>query len=388
MAIPFSYSVRNLWTRRLTTVLTVSGMALVVFVFAAILMLAEGLERTLVATGSEDNVIVIRKGSTSEVMSGLEREKAAIIETLPEVASGPDGRKLAAKEIVVLISLPKRTTGKISNVTIRGIGPSSRSLRPQVRAVEGRLPRPGAAEIMVGASIARQFSGTGLDETLRFGARQWKVVGTFDAGTSGFSSEIWADAEQLMQTFRRQSFSSVLFRLRDRSEFHAVRKTLENDPRLILEAKPETRYYEEQSEMMAKFLRILGYSLTAIFSIGAVIGAMITMHSAVAHRTTEIGTLRALGFRRRGILAAFLLEALLMGLLSGFAGLGLASFMTLVSISTMNFQSFAELAFRFSMSPGIVIGSVAFSLLMGLLGGLVPAVRASRMGITDALRAS
>ena len=388
MPVPLSYSFRNLWTRRLTTALTLSGMALVVFVFAAIQMLAEGLERTLVSTGSDDNVVVLRKGSTSEIMSGVEREKAALLEAFPQIATGPDGRRLLAKEMVVLISLAKRGQSQPSNVTIRGIGPASLALRPQVRLVEGRLPSPGSGEIMAGNNIARRFSGIGLNESLRFATREWRIVGIFDAGTSGFSSEIWGDAEQLMQAFRRIVFSSVLFKLRDRSDFPSVSSAVGGDPRLTLEAKTETRFYEEQSEMMTKFLRILGFSLTIIFSIGAIIGAMITMHSAVANRTTEIGTLRALGFRRRGILAAFLAESLLLGFFGGVAGLTLASFLQFFSISTVNFQSFAEVAFRFTLGPEILFGSMAFSLFMGLLGGLVPAVRASRMRITDALRAS
>ena len=388
MAIPIFYSYRNLWTRRLTTVLTVSGMALVVFVFATILMLAAGLEKTLVSTGSEENVLVIRKGSTSEVMSGIERDKAAILEALPQIAVGPGGQRLVARELVVLITLPKRGGDKPANVTVRGIGGASLLLRPQVRITQGRAPRPGSTEIMVGASIAKRFSGIGLDSNLRFALRDWRIVGVFDAGNTGFSSEIWGDAEQFLQTFRRPVFSSVLFRLRSSSEFSQVRSAIGGDPRLALEAKRENRFYEEQSEMMTLFLRILGYALTTIFSIGAVIGAMITMYSAVASRTSEIGTLRALGFQRRGILAAFLAESLFLGLIGGLVGLGLSSFMQLVTISTMNFQSFAELAFSFTLTPEIVLEAVGFSVLMGLVGGLAPAVRASRMRITDALRAA
>jgi len=388
MAIPLSYSYRNLWARRLTTVLTLSGMALVVFVFATILMLAAGLEQTLVSTGSRDNVLVIRKGSTSEVVSGVEREKAALVETLPQIALGPAGRRLVAKELVVLITLPKRGSEKPSNVTIRGVGGASLLLRPQVRLLKGRAPRPGSTEIMVGAGIAKRFSGVGLDSSLRFALRDWRVVGIFDAGHTGFSSEIWGDAEQLMQAFRRPAFSLVLFRLRAPADLDEAVSVIGKDPRLSLEAKREDRFYEEQSEMMALFLRILGYSLTTIFSIGAVIGAMITMYSAVANRTSEIGTLRALGFQRRGILAAFLAESLFLGLIGGTVGLALSSGMQFFTISTMNFQSFAELAFRFTLTPEIVLEAVGFSVFMGLIGGLAPAVRASRMKITEALRAA
>ena len=386
MAIPFSYSLRNLWTRRLTTVLTAGGMALVVFVFAAILMLAAGLQKTLVETGSPDNVVVIRKGSMTEVQSGLDRQQASVIETEAEIALGPEGERLAAKEVVVLISLPKRDRDKPANVVIRGIAAASVALRPQVRLMEGRLPRAGSAEIMAGQSIAGRFKGGGLGETLRFGMRDWRIVGVFDAGNTGFNSEIWGDVDQLMQAFRRPVYSSAIFRLRNPRAFEAVRARLEGDPRLTVEAKRETRYYRDQSEMMATFLRILGITLTIIFSLGAVIGAMITMYAAVSNRTGEIGTLRALGFQRGSILAAFLMESLLLGFIGGCLGLFFASFMQIFTVSTMNFQTFSELAFSFTLTADIVWKALGFSLLMGLLGGVLPAVRASRMEIVDALR--
>jgi putative ABC transport system permease protein len=388
VAIPFSYSFRNLWTRRLTTVLTASGMALVIFVFATILMLSEGLRKTLVETGSSDNVVVIRKSSGSEVQSGVERSQAAIVETQPEIAIGADGQPLLAKEVVVLINLPKRGTEKLSNVVIRGIGRSSLALRPQVRLIEGRLPRPGSSEIISGRSIAKRFEGGGLDETLRFGMRDWRVVGIFDAGNTGFSSEIWGDADQLMQAFRRPVYSSVIFRMQDPSEFDKVKRRIESDPRLTLEAKRETRYYADQSEMMAKFLRILGISLTIIFSLGAMIGAMITMYAAVATRIGEIGTLRAIGFQRPSILGAFLLESELLAFLGGCTGLLFASLMQLFTISTVNFQTFSELAFSFTLTFDIAWRSLAFALIMGFVGGVLPAIRASRMNIVESLRAT
>lgn len=388
MPIPVSYSFRNLWTRRLTTVLTASGMALVVFVFAATLMLAEGLKKTLISTGSPDNAVVIRKSAVSEVQSGVERHQAAIVESQPEVAIGPNGRRLLAKELVVLINLPKRGNSKPSNVVIRGVSEASLLLRPQVRLAEGRMPRPGSTEVIAGASIARRFQRCGLGETLRFGQRDWTVVGIMDAGSTGFSSEIWGDVDQLMQSFRRPVYSSVLFRLRDPAEFQRFRERIEGDPRMTVEAKRETRYYEDQSEAMATFLRILGIALTIVFSLGAVIGAMITMYAAVANRITEIGTLRALGFQRGSILAAFIMEALFLGLIGGVAGIFAASFMQLITISTMNWQSFAELAFSFSLTPGIIGAGLLFSLVMGLVGGVLPAFRAARMKIVDALRYS
>lgn len=389
MASLVTYSLRNLLARRLTTALTAGGMALVVFVFASVLMLAEGLRATLVQTGSAANALVFRKGSKSEIESVIERTVAPLVETRPQIARAADGTPLAAREVVVLMSLTKRGTDKAANVIMRGIDKKSLELRPQVRLVSGRMPRFGSTEIVAGQSISRRFAGAGLGETLKFGMREWTVVGIFDAGATGFSSEIWGDADQFMNAFRREAYTLVLARLEGgESAFAAFRDALAADPRLKLETKPETQFYAEQSEMMAKFLRIMGVSLTAIFSIGAMIGAMITMHSAVAGRTGEIGTLRALGFQRRSILFAFVLEALLLGFLGGAAGLVAASGLQLFTISTMNFQTFSELAFGFSLTPGIVLLALGFGTGMGLLGGLIPAVRAARIKIVDALRAA
>jgi putative ABC transport system permease protein len=386
LSLLFFYSLRNVLTRRLTTVLTASGMALVVFVFASILMLAEGLQKTLVETGSYNNVVVIRRSSGSEVQSGVSRVQASIVETLPEVASGPMGRPLLAKELVVLITMEKRESRTRANVVIRGISGDSFLLRPQVKVTVGRTPKPGSSEIIIGKSIEKGFQGADLGKSLFFAMRSWTVVGVFDAGSTGFSSEIWGDGDQLMQAFRRPVFSSLLFRLREPSEFQQAKTRIESDPRLTLEAKRETTYYKDQSEVMAKFLRILGLSLTIIFSIGAVVGGMITMYASVANRTREIGTLRALGFRRTSILAAFLMESLVLGFLGGIAGLFFASFLQFFTVSTTNFQTFSELAFRFSLDLSSTLEAMCFALGMGFVGGILPALRASGMGIVDALR--
>jgi ABC-type antimicrobial peptide transport system permease subunit len=388
MTIPFSYVVRNVAARRLTTALTAGGMALVVYVFATVLMLAAGLKATLVSTGQDDNVVVIRRGAQSEVQSGVDRTQAGVVESLPDIAIGEDGQKLISKEPVVLINLPKRGTNKSSNVVIRGVTPNGLELRPQVRLVEGRMFRPGTSEVITGRAIADGFQGAGVGETLRFASRDWTVVGVFDAGRTGFSSEIWGDAEQMLQGFRRLGFSALIFRLADGDRFDAVKSTIESDPRLTLEAKRETRFYADQSESLAKFISYLGTTISVIFSIGAIIGAMITMYASVASRTAEIGTLRALGFPRTAILVAFLVEALTLGLLGGVIGIVAASFMQALSISTMNFQTFAEIAFSFTMTPGIVAASLTFALAMGFVGGFLPAARAARMKIVDALRAA
>lgn len=385
-AIPFAYIVRNLWVRRVTTLLTALGMALVVYVFATVLMMSEGIRATLVATGQADNVIVLRKGAGAEINSAVARSQAAIIETLPGIATDALGRRLVSKEPVVLNNLPKRGSGKPSNVSVRGTSELGLQLRPQVRFVEGRLFRPGSSEVVAGRAVASGFQGVGLGETLRFAGREWTVVGVFEAGRSGFDSEIWGDAEQMMQAFRRNAYSSVVFRLSDLDGFDNARAALDDDPRLSLEAKREVRFYAEQSEALATFINILGLSLSVIFSIGAVVGAMITMFAAVASRVGEIGTLRALGFRRSAVLIAFLGEALLLALVGGVIGMGAASLMQTVNISTTNFQTFAELAFQFKLTPLIAGQTLLFALCMGLVGGFIPAWRAARLAIVDCLR--
>lgn len=385
MELLLFYSLRNLAARRGTTLLTAGGMALVVFVFAAVLMLAEGLERTLVDTGSPDNAIALRRSSETEVQSALDREQVAIVEGQPEAAFGMTGERLVARELVVLVVLPKQS-GARTNVVVRGIGPASLALRPGVRVTAGRLHRPGTDEVVVGEAIARQYEGVAVGERMRFAGRDWTVTGIFDAGNTGFASEVWGDVDTLMQAFRRPVYSAVLMRLEDPSAFPQLKRRLEADPRLTLDLWREPAYYRSQSEMLATFLRVLGLSLTVIFSLGATVGATVTMYAAVAGRTGEIGTLRALGFGRAAVLLAFLSESLMLGLAGGAAGLGAAALLQWVRVSTTNFQTFSELAFRFTLAPWIVALSLAFSLFMGVVGGFLPALRASRLGIVEALR--
>lgn len=388
MGLPLVYVVRNLWVRKLTTALTACGMALVVFVFATVLMLTAGLERTLVDTGSRDNVMVIRKGAESEVQSSLSRDQAAIIAADAGVAHGADGERQVSRETVVLIVLPKRGTTKPANVTLRGVAPEGLALRPQVRIVEGRMFRRGTSEIIAGRRIADGFDGAGIGQRLRFGQREWTVVGVFDAGSTGFSSEVWGDCDQFMQAFRRSAYSSVLFKLADPAAFEARRAALESDQRLEAEVKLETHFYRDQSQALSTFLSILGLTLSVVFSLGAIIGAMITMYASVANRTGEIGTLRAIGYSRVSIYSAFLLESMALALVGGVFGLLLASCMQLVTVSTMNWQTFAELAFGFVLDVPIALKAMAFALVMGLIGGFLPALRAARLDIVDALRSS
>lgn len=388
MKIPLSYSYRNLVTRRITTILTAGGMSLVVFVFAAVLMLAEGLRQTLVATGSFENAVVLRSSAESEIQSILDRDQAAIISSQPEVALGRQGQRLVARELVILINMRKRQTNAPANVTLRGVTDRSLELRPQVRLAAGRFFRPGSSEIIVGQNIARRFQGVELGATLRFALRDWLVVGIIEAGNTAFASEIWGDIDQLQQAFRRPIFSSVILRLRSPTDFLPLKARLESDPRLPVQVKREIIFYEDQSRRMADFIRLLGLVLTSIFSIGAVLGAMITMYAAVATRTAEIGTLRALGFKRTHILTAILLESLLLGLLGGVCGLAAASLMQLLTISTTNYATFAEVAFNFTLTADISLKSLLFALGMGLVGGFLPALRAARLNIVEALRAA
>ena len=388
MKVPFSYVFRNLWTRKLTTALTAGGMALVAFVFAAVLMLDAGLKQTMVGTGSFDNVIFIRKAAETEIQSGVSRDQASLLESLPQIARDADGHAMVSKESVVLISLTKRGQDKGSNIVTRGLPPMGLTLRPQVRIVSGRMFRPGSSEIVVGRSIFEDFEGVAIGQSLRFAQRDWLVVGMFDGGKSAFDSEVWGDSEQLMQAFRRGGYSSAIAQLADSNSFGALQAAVEGDIRLTVEGKREQLFYEDQSRALSTFISILGTVLSVIFSLGAMIGAAITMYSAVAMRTAEIGALRALGFRRPSILAAFLLESLLLALVGGLAGLLFASFLQVITISTLNFQSFSQLAFGFTLTPGIIFKTLLFSMMMGFIGGFLPAMEASRLKIVDALRAA
>ncbi len=389
MKIPFTYTWRSLWARRITTVLTLGGITLVSFVFSAVLMLSNGVENTLVETGSADNALVLRKSANSELVSQIERDAANLIKAMPEVALLPDGKPFASTETYIIINLSKKGSNDMGNVSVRGISPEALQLRPQVSLASGRWFTFGSQEIVVGSNIAEQFQGCEIGKTLRFGEAEWTIVGHVDGEGTAFDSEIWGDVEQMMPAFGRPVFSSVLFRLKSAEQFERAKTRIEQDPRTsYAEVRREQNYYREQSQLMSDFIRYLGLVVTVIFSFGAMIGAMITMYAAVANRTVEIGTLRALGFRRRSVLSAFLVESILLSLIGGALGIGLASFMSFIRISTTNFGSFSELAFGFVMSPGIIAGTMTFALAMGIVGGFLPAARAARLNILAALRSA
>ncbi len=388
MAVPFKYSLRSFGSRKLTTIITISGIALVVFVFAAVLMMAYGIENTLVSTGSPDNLIVIRKASTGEISSIIDGDTQNIIRTLPYLGKTSDGTPMITNDLVVIINLDK-VGGGLSNVTVRGVSPVVREVRPQVKIIEGRMFNSSLRELIAGESVTKNFEGTQIGQTIKFAGDNWKIVGKFTTDGSGFDSEIWGDVSQLQDAFNRgNAIQSLTLKLNNINGTKNFRDAFKADKRLIqYEVKKEQEYFGEQSSYLATFIRILGIFITIIFSIGATVGAMITMYAAVAHRTVEVGTMRALGFSRTSILIVFLFESLLISLLGGAAGIILASFLQLISISTLNWNSFAEIAFSFTLSPSIIISSLFFAVLMGIFGGFFPSVRAARLNIVNALRA-
>jgi putative ABC transport system permease protein len=382
-----SYSAKNSFARKLTSGLTVFGITLVVFVFCAVLMLSNGLKTTLVSTGSDDNLIVIRKAATTEIVSIVNRDMAAVVRADQGVARKPDGSPFYTNEMVVLINLLKRSNNEPSNVSVRGVSEMSMVIRPGIKVIEGRMWQPGTSEIIAGKKAAQNFNGCGIGETVRFGMRDWTIVGIFETGGTGFESELWGDIDQLMSAFNRPVFSSLTFKIAPGSSGDEIKERIENDPRLNLEVLPEKEYYRMQSQTFTRFINILGLAISIIFSLGAIVGAMITMYAAVANRTIEIGTLRALGFSRSSVLFAFLTESLFIATVGGMLGIGLALLLQFMEVSTTNWDTFSEVAFSFRMSPDIAISALIFSITMGIIGGFLPAVRAGRLRIISALRA-
>lgn len=387
MKIPYMYSFKNFRSRKLTTAVTVAGIALVVFVFAAVLMMARGVQQTLMSTGSPDNVMIVRKSATGEISSYIRGETQNIIKTLPHIAKTSDGTPITSNEPVAVIILNK-PNGGFSNVAVRGVSSSILSLRPQVRIIEGRMHNPSMRELIVGESIAEKYPEARIGRTVKVGGDHWRVVGIFTTEGSGFDSEIWGGAVQVLDALNRgNTVSTLTLKLDDPANFDQMRQAFKADRRLQqFEPKIEQEYFGEQSEGLAGFIRMLGIFVTVVFSAGATVGAMITMYTSVANRTVEIGTLRALGFSRNSIQVVFLIESLMIALIGGAVGIFLASFLRFFSVSTLNFQSFSELAFSFALSPSIIISSMTFALLMGLLGGFLPSVRAAELNIASALR--
>ncbi len=388
--VPVVYNVRSLGVRKWTSGLTAAGLTLVVFVFATVLMLATGVRETLRSTGSPENAKLIRKGSQNEVQSGLLPEHLRLLSALPEVALAKDGQPLASRELVVLIFAIKAdavTDEQGTNVTVRGVDQKALELHPPAK-LEGRMFTAGTSEIVIGHGLAGRFKGAVLGQSMRFARRDWTVVGVMDQKGSAYDSEVWGDIEQFEDAFmRRPSFSSVTIRLKSPSDLKSIEAKLAADPMLnTIEARAEDEYWASQSKQFSIFVEVLGLFVAVIFAFGAMLGAMITMYAQVSARTREIGTLRALGFRRRAVLVSFVMESVLLALGSGAIGIAGASMMQFFSFSTLNWQSFSEVVFRFHLSGGIIFASFLFAGLMGYAGGLLPAMRASRMPIVQATR--
>ena len=385
-SLSIDYSLRHLAKRKAQVALTVGGIALVVFVFVGTLMLAEGLRLTLASTGYPDNVIVLRNGAQNEVQSSVSREDAALITSQPEVAQAANGEAIGSSDILVLVTLHKRSDNETSNIGVRGISRAGESVRPSVRLVRGRMFNRGTRELVVGEAVNRKYAGTDVGQSLHLAGAEWPVVGVFSAGNSAFSSEAWGDVEVIGPAFRRNQFQSVTLRLRDAAGFSGLKARLENERRLSVSVEREQVFYESQSKRLALFIRVIGGLISVVFSLGAIIGAMITMYGAVASRIREIGILRALGFSRRAVFASFVRECLVLGAIGGVCGVLLASTLSFVRFATTNFDTFADLSFGFHLTATIALQGLAFALVMGAFGGALPALRAARQQIVNALR--
>ena len=386
MGLIASYNLRSMIVRKGTAAMTAGGIAMVVAVFVMTLAIAQGFRQTLVASGSPQNAIVLRKGATAETVSAVLRTDVPIIESLPQVARGPDGRPLSSSELVVIIALPRISNNQPANVPARGVGPRAYHVRDSLKIVEGRRFTPGTREINIGRAAVGRFKGLTLGSDVKFGAATWTVVGVFTADDAAFESEVWGDVDLMMPAFQRNGYQSMTVKLADPAMFDSFKATLEGDPRLYLRPQREQDYYAEQSQALTTVIRVFGTFVTLILAIGAIFGAMNTMYAAVAYRTREIGTLRALGFSRFKIVTAFLAESIALAVVGGVLGCLLALPVHGLSTGTTNFTSFSEVAFKFRITPALLAGGVLFAALMGAAGGLLPAIRAARIPVARALR--
>lgn len=391
MAIPFSYNLRNVTQRPMSTLATTVGIGLVVAILIGALALASGFQAALIETGSTSNAIVLRTGADSEISSGIGREAASIIRALPDIATGSDGRRLASAEMVVLINAPRRGQKGNSNITVRGVSMEGMPLRQSMRIVSGRMFTPGTDEVIVGQRIGRRFEGGDVGSRMRLGQRDFTVVGQFSAGGSGFDSEVWGDAAVLMPALDRDdAFQSVTFRMRDPSpaRFAALEKQLEADPRLGVQVLTERRWYAQQSQLLATVIRVGGVFIVLIMAIGAIFGAMNTMYAAVGQRTREIAVLKTLGFTPWSIMTSFMLESVLLALMGGLLGCVLSLPINGITTSTTNWASFSEVAFAFRVTPIHMLVGLVFAAAMGLIGGFLPSLKAARQSLAATLRAA
>jgi putative ABC transport system permease protein len=387
MAIPIVYNLRSMRARWLSAIVAVLGIAGTVGVFIAMLALAQGFRATLVSSGSRDNVIIRRSGSSSEMDSALTLAQIKVIDDKPGVKHEGDV-PLVSPEVVVVAAFPMIATGTDANVQVRGVSDVVLKVRENVRIKEGRFFQPGLAELVIGKNVAGTYEGFGLGKTVNFGGGTWKIVGVFDAGGSAFDSEIWADSRVLDEVYKRPDniFQSATVKLTSPSAYNTLKDALTTDPQLTVQEDPEVEYYARQSQVLTTLITVLGTLVAVIMGIGAVIGALNTMYSAVSERSREIATMRAIGFGAGSITTSFVFEALFIALIGGLAGCLAVLPLNGYTTSTLNMQTFSHMAFAFAVTPPLLVGGIIFALLMGFAGGVPPAVRAARRPIAVALR--
>jgi putative ABC transport system permease protein len=390
MAVPLKYNLRNLVERKTSTGMTAFVIGLVVAVFLCVLALVQGVTRTLSVTASNRNVLAMRVGSQAEMQSVITRDQAEQIQSLPGPDRSATGKPAVSAELITLINVPRADGKSSSNVQVRGMSPMGIETRPDVTIVDGRMFTPATNEAIVSTNLSKRFASMKVGETLKTGSFRWVIVGLFDAKGSAYESEIWTDVSDLQQQTKRNIYSSVFVRLPDEASASRFIETIKGDQRLKLEGKTERKYYDEQMITGAP-IKALAFIVGIFTAIGAAFGAMNTMYAQVSARTREIGTLRAIGFSRRSILASFVIEALMLCVAGGLLGIFLTflvfSLFLTKPTGTMNFRTFSEVLFNFRLTPQLMAGGLAFSLAMGLLGGFFPAFRAARLKITSALRA-
>ena len=387
MALPISYNIRNVRVRWQVTLLAISGIALVVAVFAVLLSMSAGFQTTLRSTGRPDNALIVQRGSASELTSGIRIDDRNTILSDDRIARRADGSAMASWEWVVVMSLPKIDNGGPTNVTLRAVTPQAFEVRGGIEVVKGRKFNPGLDEVIVGRKIMGRIEGLKVGQQMKYLDKRFTVVGVFESQGGAFESEIWGDFDVMGAMFQRGAGSnSVVVRMKDASQIAALDKWIRAQPQMQLQAVPEPKYYADQAGPLATVLKGLAAFVAFVMGVGAVFGAMNTMYAIVASRTREIGTLRALGFSRFSILFSFVMESVVLALVAGAIGCLLALPMNGFSTGTAQTQSFSEVAFSFQLTPAIIMIGMTFAGLMGLVGGLLPALRASRMPITRALR--
>ncbi len=392
MALPLTYNVRNVFVRWRATLATVFGVGLVVWVYMMMQSLAAGLEKSSSNTGDPRNVMIVRKGSTAESSSQITREQFRLIPYLPEIARDDQGQPIISADVVVLMNLPRRQNKGEAHVLFRGVSRKGIDLRPQVTLTNGQWFTPGQRQVAVSGRLAERFLNFDVGDRIKSGIREFTVVGQFDARNSAFDSEVWMDADEARAVFDREMYSSVLARVKDAASMHSLTNRIESDKRLPLQAQPETAYYAAQT-MTAKPIKFLGNFLATAMSIGAVFAAMNTMYASVGARTREIGTLRVLGYRRRAILFGFLLEGAFLALIGGALGCLISVGLFALSeaahftIGTISFETFSETVFQLRITPLLAVKGLIFSVVVGVLGSFLPALRASRLPVIAALKA-